>query len=207
MSKAIDVHCITMPGETVPESLRSPLINVHRINAKPGNVLVSRTEGFLEGDAPYVSFIDPDDEVIGDPFSECLNVIKTMPFSVVYTNSILENGNLLYPVPTDWSLELHRTHPAAIHQVAVMRRDMVESALRAIWQDPELVKRAKMSMEMHLIYAYMVRRRPAFLLDTVVGYKYNNLTGRKTHKKAKKADVKFIKAHINNYLFGENDET
>lgn len=196
-----------MPGETPPEPPSDLAVKWHHIEATVGNVMDTRRRGFLKGSAPFVSFIDPDDQVIGEPFSECVRIAQVMPYSVVYTNSILEDDSKLYPVGTDWSLDLHRTHRAPIHQVAVMRRELVEKALDKIFRQPELVAATRYSMEMHLIYAYLVKEAPAFLLDTYIGYRYNDNTGRRTRKKISSESKLFVRDYIDNLLFGESDET
>lgn len=202
----IDVHCAAMPGEVVPANPKSDVISVHHITAVP-NKLVTRRLGFLEGHHPFVSFYDPDDKVLGDPFSECLNVLLDHPhYGIVYTNSILDDGSKMYPSGHRWSIEHHMSRAAPIHQVAVMRRSLVEDALDHIWSDPKLVAALHHSLEMHCIYAYIVRRAPAKILDTVVGYQYNKDSGNKTRKGMTPDQRKYAKGYIRNQIIGDRYE-
>lgn len=130
----IDVHIAHMPGENkewweqCQHSLVGEPINIHNINGIDKDIKQTRYNGFLQGTAPYVSFVDPDDYVLPGGFDKCLETIQQSSENVcaVYTtskhlyNDQLKNGKTYVP----WSKYV-LSDPRRIHQLIVYKRDLL----------------------------------------------------------------------------------
>lgn len=205
----IDIHMAHMPGEISRYDeihLDMQGQNVYHIDGTKNNLMDTRRRGFSMGDSKYVSFLDPDDQLIGFPFDACIEVLERGEHSLVYTNSIRESRpELMYPEDHVWSLETHRAMKIPVHQVVVYRRDMMETALKEIFADQELVNRSK-HMEMHVINAHMVRQAPAFCLADNIAYRWFNKTGNRTRKSCIRENSSFVIKYCDMLLTGVNYE-
>ncbi len=136
--KKVDVHIVVSQNEPwFPQcfdSLKNEPVNIFYIDAIPGHTSAARTLGFLNGDSEYVSFVDPDDEVIPGIFSDCIEILeKDKSLSGVYTDEILINANgeflnngwSMNPPTLPWLQELHQ----GIHHLRVLRRSAVMKCL------------------------------------------------------------------------------
>lgn len=136
----IDVHILHTPNENqqwraqCDESLIGHPINTHHIPGIIGDVRQSRRNGFSQGNAPYVSFVDPDDYVEPGVFQRCLDELLAYPSVCgVYTlsNKIIVNADGTESPPEllhnfqQWPLPV-MGRLLEIHQIVVMKRECVK---------------------------------------------------------------------------------
>jgi len=92
-----------------------------------------RTKTYQLGDKKYVSHVNDDDLVIGNPFLECIEILeKNNDFVGVYTNSLVEENGARYPFYSHetWTRKFHIREPLPVHELVTMRRDILEKALK-----------------------------------------------------------------------------
>ena len=148
----IDVHIANRPIITIPEdkkllhkkwqvecykTLALPNVNIFQINNDdPFSPINLRTLGYGLGNSEYVSHINDDDLVIGNPFVKCCEVLDNNPSIVgVYVNSYIDDGhNPLRPFykHDKWTREFHLKEARPIHELCVMRRIVVKKSLEKI---------------------------------------------------------------------------
>lgn len=153
----IDVHVLHLPGENqewadqCARSLVDEPINVFNLDGIYGDIRQARYEGYKQGTAPYVSFVDPDDFVHPGAFQVCLDAIKGTEYGGVYTTSYVDNEDgtkcLIHPY-RQWTPRLQYSNFCEIHQLAVMRRDLVLQIFEQFYNEMPLVV-------YHEAYTYM----------------------------------------------------
>lgn len=185
----IDVHTLILPTED-PDLLAQSLastedhpITRHILQGVEGDVLAGRVSGYACGNNPYVSFVDPDDRVLPDAFQTCLDYLQQNEnVGGVYTNSMVEYDNGLTAVHyrhTEWSYEFHLETGAPVHQLVVMRRDVLEQAIEATLT-LDRIDEMKMFPD-QLIFAQIAAIMPWHFLHADIGYVWKKRqTG--THK-------------------------
>lgn len=164
MNNLIDIHILHSPNEN-PEwaqqcvdSLNDQPVNIFELDGIPGDIRQARYNGFQQGNAPYVSFVDPDDFVYPDTYNICLQELTADPnICGVYTTSNVEksdNVSLMHPY-RPWSLELHSTNICEVHQVTVMKRELVLECYEQCFTDipPHLYNQA-------YLYLYLASKQP-----------------------------------------------
>jgi hypothetical protein len=98
-------------------------INLVELPGIPGDYVTARCRGFVVGDAPFVSYVDPDDLVMPGAFEACLRALDDPALVMVWTNSLA--------VHEDSPMSSARlVTPATPHQLIVIRRWAAETALR-----------------------------------------------------------------------------
>lgn len=206
----IDVHVCHMPGEVCTIFDNGVLasiddITIYEHESVPGDIMRTRIEAFRTGHSDYVSFVDPDDEVLEDGFNPCLDILDRNRHSFVFTNSYREGeantSTPMYDRQAQWRIDWHMKTMVPAHQIVVMRRDMLEIALREIERQTELLAHTKYQ-ELQVIYAHLVRQAPAFLLSNIFPYRWNAVSGNQARKKALDTDEKFIVEYIKKVLYG-----
>lgn len=151
----LDIHIIRRPKDTIKQEYIStfetffnqclsslniiPNIN---LNILQGNSVKHfyflRKEGYSHGNAQYVSHVNDDDYIIGNPFLECIEELeKNKNLCGVYTNSYISNINKTYNLTPfynhkQWDINFHITHPRPIHELVVIRRNMLNLAFERI---------------------------------------------------------------------------
>src|SRR3954465_1312027 len=86
----IDVHIICTPGnealcEQQVSRLQHPLVNIVRGSYVQGNILEARYRAFAQGSAPFVSWVDDDDEVLDLSWlPEAVQKLQDQAVSAVY---------------------------------------------------------------------------------------------------------------------------
>lgn len=144
MTHLIDVHVLHSQHEYQPwweqclQSLQNQPINIFELDGIPGDIRQARYNGFTQGTAPYVSFVDPDDFVYPDTYQKCLEELQLNPHVCgVYTMShvIRDDQVDLMHEYRPWSLELHSTNICEVHQVTVMKRELVLDCYKQCFDD------------------------------------------------------------------------
>jgi hypothetical protein len=141
MSAQIDLHILKMEEEPflqqALDSLESEPINLFLEDAIVGNTKAARKAAFLKGEAPYCSYIDPDDYVEGGIFSKLLEAIESAPPEIigVYSLHFLEiQGRLRVKSskPHTWNLDHHFvTLPRLVAPAILFKREVLESVLNS----------------------------------------------------------------------------
>ena len=175
----IDVHILHMPNENqnwweeCKQSLNNHPINIHELSAIEGDQWTARLNGFRAGNAPYISFVDPDDVVKPDIFQKCLDILESNPnICGVYTNSEIvdEKGKVIGPRlmndKDQWTMERHLRLPTPVHQIAVMRRDVFEQAIELIGEPLNTH-----GLVEFMIFSYIAVVAPWYFLDEI-GYQW-----------------------------------
>lgn len=203
--KLIDLHIAHMPDEiskiqdTI--SLISDSCLIHHIGATEGSIFDTRHRGFTFGRLPYVAFGDPDDWFLTNPFPEMVEILERGEHSMVYTNSYTNKdaGTLLYKDHV-WTPEYHFSRALPIHQVVLMRRDLLEEAFRNIINiaDTPLLEALNYRAN-SVIYTHVIRYLPAFFLNTAA--LVWNQDGNNSHRLCPDEDRKLLYRHINEQRF------
>lgn len=195
----VDVHVLHLPDEiNICGDLNDPHVDVHHLDGIRGNTLQARTNGFRAGSNPYVSFVDPDDEVDLTGYKKCLDELETNPeLGGVYTNSWIKyeredlRDRRQY---RDHVWELDRMRKSIpIHPMFVIRRSVMEEALNAIVNPP-----AYWTLAEQMIYAHCAVIAPFKYLDFVAYTWYDRIKGGHTNSKA--ADRKAVRKYIDKLL-------
>ena len=155
MNSLVDVHIFRRPDsmirsedkplynswtETCILSISSNIINIHNLEGKfTSDFLTLRKQGFEYGTSKYVSFVNDDDYVIGDPFTECVLELEQNPtLCGVYTNSFILDQHSNTKVPffqhKEWTREFHLNTARPVHELVVIRRDVLFEAYKKIEQ-------------------------------------------------------------------------
>ncbi len=133
----IDVHVLLLPGTDKKlwgeclETLKDEPVNLHILDGIQGHIGKGRYNGFVQGDSPYVSCVDPDDLVIPGAFAACLEALENNPTACgAYTDELIIDMNGEVIKPGIWSKipwnPLRQLEPKYLHHIYVMRRSMVE---------------------------------------------------------------------------------
>jgi hypothetical protein len=106
-------------------------VNIIDVDAVPGDTRLARKNGFEKSTAPYVSFVDPDDYVTTDIpiFELCVKVlVEDKSICGVSTRSYLisDKPTKLLNSTIKWDLIKHFYNITLIHQLTVMRTDVVQ---------------------------------------------------------------------------------
>jgi len=193
-TKIVDCHVAHRPGELYRaeqslEECNSALF--HHFTGTDGNILDTRRRGFELGTSPYVSYVDPDDELIGDPFPTMASVLDTGQYSLVYTNSIVETGDgrrRPHYRQHRWSPEWHWREHLPIHALVLIRRDL----LTQVWEEIDANERLRLAMTNRansMIYTLLIRILPAYYLNEI-GYLWNR-NGNNSNTLADPEDIYF----------------
>jgi glycosyltransferase involved in cell wall biosynthesis len=147
----IDVHILTPNNyyrmdwyDQCISSLSNHPINIHHLNSVDGDIRQARQHGFAAGSAPYVSFVDVDDYINEGSYEACLDVFNHNPdICGVYTTSTHVkvdgagreyNKGLIHPY-RPWSIDAGRTNIAEIHQLVVMKRNLLTDLYKTVYND------------------------------------------------------------------------
>jgi hypothetical protein len=173
----IDCHILHPPSpnevqlNAAIKSAEHPLVKIHLIewDRNQSSLLEARTRGFNTGSNPYVSFVDSDDLVLGDPWYPLLNGL-TPERRAAYTNSIIwdEKYNTRQKMFShlQWSWHLH-THPYVlpiIHQLILCDRIIMTEALSKVTVSTGRVEQ--------YIYSEIAKVTNWNFLPEVIGYEW-----------------------------------
>jgi hypothetical protein len=135
----IDIHIIPAPGNEASyarqlERLKHPLVNVQIAEYVTGNMIEARWRGFSIGSAPYVSWVDDDDEIVDLSWLErAVRLLDDQTIAAVYPRwRGTMNGKLLHETSgLPFSPTRFLQAPALIdpHHLTIMRRVNVISML------------------------------------------------------------------------------
>lgn len=144
MTNLVDVHILHLPNENqdwwklCEESLRGHPINVHNLEGIVGDFRAARRRGYEQGSAPYVTYVDPDDIVLPGAYQACISVLEADPsLGGAHTNSqkIDKDGNVIEEMiipDRPWDIDKMIRCPMPVHQVAVVRRSVMEQAFELV---------------------------------------------------------------------------
>lgn len=161
-------------------SLDGEPINLNRVSAVAGSTGRARMMGFSQGDAPLVSLVDPDDEVVPGAFDACLEALTEHPEAVgAYTDEELvdERGHHIRAgMSTNtghWKRGWQLSHIGGIHHLTVMRRGAVERCLHLMPQWHIL--------ELYQLYAALASHGPWIHVPRM-GYRWRQHSGGVHHE-------------------------
>lgn len=144
----VDVHIITLDGwggqkkewfDQCISSLKNEEANVHIVEGTKGHIGQGRSKGFEQGNAKYVSFVDPDDWVEPEIFEGCaayLNTFEDIDVLCTKENVVDEKGNFLHINGHPEDRKIDSGSPYFIHHLVVMRREVVEPYLHYLKTKP-----------------------------------------------------------------------
>ena len=188
-------------------SIENEPINVFYVDPVKDDIRQARRNGFEQGDAPYVSFVDPDDYIIPGGFDVCLKHINDAVCGV-YTTSNRLIGNDLIPIhqfrPYEQSIILNNL--IEIHQLVVMDRKIVNHVLNTYYDYiPPIV------LEAPCLYALMSMFKPWLAIDHV-GYvwRQHNFNPAHNHKLTPASNASSVSDSIKNIrsiIAGYNSNT
>jgi len=120
------------------QSLSIPNVNVIQVyDEVPCPPLDIRMKSYTFGDSEFVSHVNDDDIVLGDPFSQCVKILQDNPSLVgVYTNSYIDYQNRRMPFHKHkaWTRQFNISVSRPIHELCVMRRNIVEKSIVKVKQ-------------------------------------------------------------------------
>jgi len=143
----IDCHVLTMPADNPAwaQELRADLdaepVNQHWLPGIPGEFGAARAAGYDCGSAPFVSFADPDDRIVGGTFAALLQALDQnpgAPFAWVGEQRVSADLRPL-GVPRVWTgpydAQRHRNAlQMYCHGVVLIRRALCMAALPLLRQ-------------------------------------------------------------------------
>jgi hypothetical protein len=114
-------------------SLKSSGCSISVIDNKGKNILTGRESGFKEGDLPFVSFCDDDDESMLT--TDLVDSLLGHNADALYTNSIVSYSTgythpLSFKGVTEWNLTSETRGITKPHQTIIYRRDFALNALK-----------------------------------------------------------------------------
>lgn len=181
MQNRVDVHILHMPNENpvwweiCKNSLANEPVNIYNVMGTYGDLRDSRTRGFNEGTAEYVSFVDPDDSIIPGVFEKCIAALDANPgICGVYTLSNIIKWVNGKDVITS---QIHPYRPwkrarspmlLEIHQLVVMRRELLIPTI-----NEHYLNIPKMLPTELWMYWALAQRAPWLALD-LVGYNWRD---------------------------------
>lgn len=140
----IDVHIIVTDGWTGQKehwldqclsSLEDEPVNIHLIEGELGHIGRSRARGFRQGDAKYVSFVDPDDWVEPGIFSLVQQHLDQHPevslaatAERIHDEMVTDNLDLIY------EQEVSFDNIGQVHHLVVARREEISKYLHVTEQ-------------------------------------------------------------------------
>jgi hypothetical protein len=156
----LDIHVLIMPGEDVSRTITNleqfDFIKVHVIEGVKGNIGQARAVGFSKGNAPFVSYVDPDDDVYAYNLATVINRLSVnKQLSGICTaefcnNRVVKKSHPYYPKDREvlkaWSAVRFA------HHLNVFRREAVELyyARLSTWSNwPEMALISAMCLEGH----------------------------------------------------------
>ncbi len=132
MRPLIDVHVLHCyePTEWVQgclDSLHAEPVTVYLRPGIAGKVGLARARAFACGNAPYVAFVDADDEVIPGAFAAALEVLEARPDVVsTYTDvQLIGQPEGTGYIKGPWEPGRQLQNMAEVHHLHVMRRSAV----------------------------------------------------------------------------------
>lgn len=210
----IDVHIARRPNENpewwkqCQDSLQQQPINVHMVDAVEGDVRAARYNGFSQGTAPYVSFVDPDDYVLPDTFTKCLETIQNSPDNVcgVYTMSnrlkVKNNRIKLLLRYRPWTISSMKW-ASTVHQIVVYKRKLLTDVFMENYDSihPFILPEYKLHCFLSVKYDWIAINHVGYVwrdhssgIHNATG-KYNNLKqSRQVQKECKQLVAQAIKA-------------
>ena len=141
----IDCHVLVDPcrdASAVLAQLAAEPVNLHIAPARPGRISAARAAAIRAGSAPYVCWVDDDDQIAPGIFSRLLAALEQNPEACgVYCREarVDVSGRVLGvspPAGWRWSIDdMIDQHPR-VHHIAVMRRETVLPLLDAMQRWP-----------------------------------------------------------------------
>lgn len=121
----IDVHVLTLPNDRQDwfkqcmMSLKDEPVNVHILDGVVGNIGQARVNGFTQGDAKFVSYVDPDDYVLPGGFAAGIQALEENPsIPCAYTYE--------YRLGINESIRSYNSFHRAPHHLLMFRRELIE---------------------------------------------------------------------------------
>lgn len=113
--------------DSLRPAMESGVICLHQIQGYPGHVGRGRAVGYMQGSAPYVSHVDPDDIYNPAVFAVCADYLDEHPaVGMVYTvELILHPDGTLVRRRTPMDITRVMGEPAYAHGVKVFRRGAI----------------------------------------------------------------------------------
>jgi hypothetical protein len=188
MINNIDVHILHKSNTKTPleevwwdecqQSMLNLPINIHQLTGSSGisEMMSNRERGFRMGNSEYVSFVDPDDVVHGNPFQDCVDAMEhDVTLCGVYTNSYVTYEGTDKPPSIffnydNWSPVHHITSKTPVHQVAVFKRKHIDTVFNTI-------KRLDLSTGSYsevVIFTILATLGPWKLLSNNFGYTWRS---------------------------------
>ena len=141
----IDCHVLVDPSRdasAVLAQLAAEPVNLHIAPARPGRISAARAAAIRAGSAPYVCWVDDDDQIAPGIFSRLLAVLEQNPEAcgVCCREARVDvSGRVLGvspPAGWRWSVaDMIDQHPL-VHHIALMRRETVLPLLDAMQRWP-----------------------------------------------------------------------
>ena len=142
----IDCHVLTMPGDNkhwaqqLREDLETEPVHQHWLPGIAGQFGAARAAGYECGTAPFVSFADPDDRIVGGTFAALLAALQDhpgAPYAWAGEQRVAADLSPMGP-PTIWpdgyDQRRHRNHPTYCHGVVLIRRAALVPAMGLLRQ-------------------------------------------------------------------------
>lgn len=205
MTNLIDVHIVKGLNENpewweqCKDSLKNHPINIHIVDKIDGDIRAARYNGFLQGTAPYVSFVDPDDYVLPETFDKCLEIIQNSSNNIcgVYTMSqrLKMKNNKIRALKKyqPWNIELMK-YPTTVHQIVVYKREPLLQTFIKYYDDidPFILSEYKLHCLMSMQYKWIAIDHIGYVwrdhsngIHTTFSKSTNNVTYNKIRQQCK----------------------
>lgn len=189
----IDVHSL-VNGQFAP--VEHPAINHFSMQPREGAWVEARVEAFLKGDAPFVSYVDPDDLLLPGSIDAVLPWLDR--HKAISTNSVRVEasgaGRLWRNYWQEWSIDHHVSHPRCIHQLVVVERGVMERAIAEFTSFPGEFRR----VGQELLYAAIAKVNGwVFVPDiTYVWFNHGHGVGVSVDRETRKRISDFIREYL-----------
>lgn len=141
MNHLIDCHVLTLPraradwAAQLRADLNAEPVNQHWLAGIEGRFGLARANGYALGSAPFLSWADPDDRIVGGTFACLLAALLENPGAPFAWAGEQRVDTDLIPIgePTVWpdgyNQRRHRNHLTYCHGVVLFRRETLMPAL------------------------------------------------------------------------------
>lgn len=173
LDNLLDIHMLALPSDFRSVAMSCLLVNNAIIRVLPGmlgKIGLARKIGYSLGDAPFVSFADPDDFYDSSAFGRLAQALQNNPqCSFGFTREV-RNGRITNA--GEWSVERQLRQCSFVHGVIVFRRELLQDSLS---------DRCKFKHELSIRCLEMLEYGPPVVLDQV-GRIWNDHPGQTTKR-------------------------
>ena len=194
---SVDCHILIDPDrphttQRMLQQLADEPVHVWRVPARPGEITAARIDAFKLGEAPYVCWVDDDDELTPGIFDALIYALDKNPHACGAFCSeahIGDDGRILEIKPRQdevWSLKAMIDKHPYVHHIALMRRSLLDFHLPAIRAFPRVGDQ---------LLIWLMAIHGNWIHVPVVGYQWKRWSGQTTMDPEIKKEIEAAQAY------------